>query len=246
MLKLTKRYRRFYRGEDIVVERNYTDGVWHDTTENVPNAVINNQISNQAVVIGNGPSRLSFNLNLIKNHRGGLYGSRTLQSYGCNALYRDFTPDFLVASGNNGIVEEIANSEYTKDNIVYTNSLHTLEYPGKFYLIPHDPYADAGTTAAYIAAFDGHKNIYLLGFDQQDAPGHNYNVYAGTANYDLLKSTVSDARWRSNFRNLASVYNDVNFAFVYPKNTYPLPEQYKGLTNVRVISFNQFALEADL
>lgn len=246
MLKLTRRFRQFYRGEDIVVERNYTGGIWHDTTENVPNAVINNQISNQAVVLGNGPSRLDFNLNLIANHRGGLYGARRLQTYGCNALYRDFTPDFLVAVGNRGVIQEIAESSYTDDNIVYTNSIHMLEYPNKFYLIPHDPYADAGTTAAYIAAFDGHKNIYLLGFDTQDTPGHNYNVYAGSSNYDAQTDTVSDLRWRMNFRNLAMTYTDVDFAIVHEKNNYPLPDAWKDLVNVRAISHNTFALETDL
>lgn len=86
MLKLNKIYRKYYRGEDIIVERNYNNGVWHDTTETVPNAVMNTQISNQAVVLGNGPSRLEFEMNLIKNHKGGLLGARTLQTYGCNAL----------------------------------------------------------------------------------------------------------------------------------------------------------------
>jgi hypothetical protein len=129
MLKLNKLYRRFYRGEDIVVERTYKNGIWHDTTENVSNAVINSQISNQAVVIGNGPSRLElFKLDLLKKHRGGLLGSRKLQTYGCNALYRDFTPDFLIARGN-GVTDEIAKSKYTENNIVYTDSIHLLEYP---------------------------------------------------------------------------------------------------------------------
>ena len=209
-------------------------------------AEINNQISNQAVVLGNGPTRLDFNLNLIANHRGGLYGSRRLQTYGCNALYRDFTPDFLIAVGNRGIIQEIAESDYPTDNIVYTNSIHMLEHPNKFYLIPHDPYADAGTTAAYIAAFDGHKNIYLLGFDTQDTPGHNYNIYAGTSNYDAQTDTVSDLRWRMNFRNLAMTYTDVDFAIVHEKNNYPLPDAWKDLLNVRAISHNTFVLETDL
>ena len=81
MLKLNKFYRKTYYGENIVVERSYQDGIWQDTTEMVPNAIINTQISNQAVILGNGPTRLDFNLNLIKNHRGGLLGSRRLQSY---------------------------------------------------------------------------------------------------------------------------------------------------------------------
>lgn len=244
MLKLNKFHRNSYYGENIVVERNYTNGVWQDTTELVPNAIINSQISNQAVILGNGPSRLDFDLRFIKNHRGGLLGARALQSYGCNALYRDFTPNFLVAIGN-GIVNELAATDYVKDNIVYTNSIHMLEHPGKFYLIPFDPYADAGTTAAYIAAFDGHKKIYLLGFDGQDSPGYNYNVYAGTANYDPVQHNAV-YKWHNNFRQLAQVYNDVDFAFVYKTTMHQLPTELRDLTNVRMINHRTFVLEADL
>lgn len=246
MLKLNKSYRKFYNGENIVVERIYKDGVWHDTTENVPNAVLNSQISNQAVVFGNGPSRLDFNINLIKNHRGGLLGARTLQTYGCNAFYRDYTPDFLIAVGNRGIISEIANSGYTTDNIVYTSSMNMLEYPGKFYLIPHDPYTDAGTTATYLACFDGHKSIYMLGFDIQDTAGYNYNVYAGTTNYDASNATVQDYKWRRDFAHIARAYSEVNFAFVYPTSGHILPAEWAGLTNVRTINHYTFAQEVDL
>jgi hypothetical protein len=245
MIQIHKKYRKYYAGENIVVERNYTNGIWQDTTEMVPNAVVNSQISNQAVILGNGPSRLEFNLQHIKNHKGGLLGSRALQSYGCNALYRDFTPDFLVATGNE-MVAEIAASDYVKDNIVYTSSIHTLEYPNKFYLIPYDPYIDAGTTAAYIACFDGHKNLYLLGFDGQDSPGYNYNVYAGTPNYQSKDAVVTDFKWRRNFRQLAQVFDDVNFAFVHTSKFHQVPEEFRDLVNVRCITHRTFTLEADL
>lgn len=245
MLKINKLYRRSYRGENIVVERNYSDGVWHDTTELVPNAVTNSQISNKAIVIGNGPSRLDLDLNLIKNHRGGLLGSGALQSYGCNALYRDFTPHFLVAVGND-VIRELSTKPYVNDNIVYTDSMHLLEYPNKFYLIPHNPYTDAGTTAAYIAAFDGHRTVYLLGFDGQDTPGYNYNVYAGTAGYDALRSNVPDTKWIADRRQLFNTYNDTEFVRVTKNGTEPIPEAWKYCTNFRVVGFNQFKVEVDL
>ena len=244
MLKINKKYRRLYAGEDIIVERTYEGGEWNTTVENVPNAVINSQISNQAVILGNGPSRLDFDLTLIKEHKGGLLGASTLQTYGCNALYRDFAPNFLVASGNT-MVSEIAGSSYVTDNIVYTNSLNMLEHPGKFYLIPYDPYADAGTTAAYIAAFDGHRKIFLMGFDGQDTENYNYNVYAGTNGYDATDATVSGDRWKANFRQLAQVYNDVEFVFVH-KTAWPVATEWRDLVNVRSVSYRDFVLEANL
>ena len=60
-------------------------------------------------VIGNGESRKNYNLNNLKE-KG--------RTYGCNALYRDFTPDVLVAV-DQGICHEIYNSGYCQDNETY-------------------------------------------------------------------------------------------------------------------------------
>ena len=246
MLQLSRKYRKGYTGEDIIVERKYEDRVWHNTTELVPNQITNNQISDRAVIIGNGLSRLDFNLQHLKTHSG-LLGANTVQTYGCNALYRDFTPDFIVANGNNGIIDEIANSPYIDSNIVYTSNLHLLEYPGKFYLIPYDPYADAGTTAAYIAAFDGHKRIYLLGFDGYDTAGHNNNVYADTNGYDgTWEFEVEDNKLINNRLQLFNVYNDVDFVWVTQSGRSTVPERLKWCRNHRQISFRDLVLECDL
>ena len=56
--------------------------------------------------IGNGESRKSFNLDLLKPHG---------KIYGCNALYREYTPDVLV-SVDHGIMHEIYQSGYCYTN----------------------------------------------------------------------------------------------------------------------------------
>ncbi len=245
MIKMNKLYRATYISEDIVVERNYTDGIWHDTTELVPNAVVNSQISNQAIVIGNGISRLDFNLLYIKNHTGGLYGSRALQTYGCNALYRDFNPDFLIATGNE-IIKEISDSGYTENNIVYTDADSLLRYPDKFYLIPYNSYVDAGTTAAYIAAFDGHKKVYLIGFDGHHSINFNNNVYADTYGYQSKTSNVIDDSWIYAQSMLFSTYNDTEFVQVTQNGKVTNDSLWTHCTNFRQVSFRDFALEVDL
>ena len=244
MLKVAKSYRKDYTGEDIIVERKKEGTHWYETVETVPNAVTNNQISNRAVIVGNSPTRLEFNLQHLKKSSG-LLGADTLQTYGCNAVYRDFTPDFLVAHGND-IVKELAESEYIKDNIVYTNAIHLLEYPNKFYLIPYNPYADAGTTAAYIAAFDGHKKIYLLGFDEQDSENYNFNVYAGTNGYDAVDAEILSDTWVTNRIELFNLYDDVDFIWVTPRGRSTVPESHKYCLNFRQISHRDFVLETDL
>ena len=244
MLQLYKNYRSNYTGENIIVERRLEGGRWYATTEQVLSNVTNQQISNTAVVIGNGTNRLGFNLNHLKKPSG-LLGAKTVQIYGCNALYRDFAPDFLVVGSGKIIADEIANSGYTTDHIVYANANQLLEYPQKFYLIPYNPYADAGTTAAYIAAFDEHKKIYLLGFDGHET-GWNNNVYAGTAGYDHQLMPINGSEWIRNLKTLFDTYNDVDWVWVTPRGRNLIPEDLKHCLNFRQIDFRKFVLECDL
>jgi hypothetical protein len=61
---------------------------------------------NKVFLIGNGESRKDFNLDLLKPHG---------KIYGCNALYRQYTPDVLV-SVDHGIMHEIYQSGYCYKN----------------------------------------------------------------------------------------------------------------------------------
>jgi len=245
LLKIVKKTRSKYWFEDIVVDRALTDGKWVDTVERIHNAVSNNQISNRAVVLGNGPSRLEFDIRYLKNSSG-LLGADTVQTYGCNALYRDFIPDFLVVRGHQNIIRELANSDYVKENIVYASAINLLDYPNKFYLIPYDPCTDAGTTALYLAAFDGHKKIFMLGFDNQDTEGFNYNVYANTNGYDDKHTVVLDKNWIDDKKSIFDAFNDVEFIRVTQQGSGPIPEAWKYSNNFRQISHREFVLEANL
>lgn len=60
-------------------------------------------------VIGNGESRRSIDLRQLRKHG---------KIYGCNALYRDFTPDVLIAV-DQGIMHEIYHSGYAHKNQCY-------------------------------------------------------------------------------------------------------------------------------
>ena len=60
-----------------------------------------------AFIIGNGPSRQQVKLNKLEG-----------TTFGCNALYRDFTPDYLV-SGDAGVIKEICAKGYPKRTSVY-------------------------------------------------------------------------------------------------------------------------------
>lgn len=248
MKNIKQMYRPEYNGEEVVTDLYHDQNKWKATKEWIPNSVINNQISNQACIIGNGISRKDFNINAVINHGGGLLGRKKLQTYGCNALYRDFTPDFLVASGaSDGIIAEIANSGYCNNHVVYAAAPHIQNHPGSFYLVPQDPPWNAGSVATYLAAFDGHTTIYLVGFDGQDTPTFNYNVYAGTANYQNASGAQSDPA----FLDLAMVevfntYPEIDFVRVMPSAMSSMPEDWRYVTNLRQISFRDFVMEADI
>ena len=248
MKKIKQIYRSNYEGENIVTEMTHQDNKWDIVKEFIPNSVINNQISNRAVVIGNGPTRKLFDLGTIFNHFGGLLASRKLQTYGCNALYRDYEPDFLVVTGpSDGIVKEVADSGYCDEHIVYADASDIQMHPGKFYLIPQDPCWNSGSLAAYLAAFDGHTTIFMIGYDHQDTPGCNYNVYAGTTNYQNATGAQADpAFWEKSMAHVLDMYPDVDFVRVMPTATATVPESWKYKTNFRQISFRDFVIEADL
>ena len=61
--------------------------------------------NNPAFIIGNGESRRNFDLNDIKG---------VAPIYGCNALYRDFSPDWLVAV-DEGVIDEINGASTTSN-----------------------------------------------------------------------------------------------------------------------------------
>ena len=71
--------------------------------------------------IGNGESRKDFNLEKLRPHG---------KIYGCNALYRDFTPDHLTAV-DAGIMHEIYNSGYCQNNPTLLRDWNRL--PGMMY-----------------------------------------------------------------------------------------------------------------
>jgi hypothetical protein len=246
MQQLKQLYRSNYAGENIVSTLTLHDGEWDPVTEFVPNQVINTHTTTQAVAIGNGESRKDFNLALIGDHRGGLLAVDKLQTYGCNALYRDFIPDFLVAVGDI-IVDEIANSGFANENIVYSNAASLLAHPGKFYLIPQNVSFDAGSLAAYMACFDGHTKVFLIGYDQyDDEVGPMNNMYKDTPGYYAAEETQNSRFFSLTLRNVMTAYPDVEFIRVMPESTWWVPSELLPLPNFRQIDYNQFVIEADL
>lgn len=226
MQKLKQIYRSNYAGESIVTNLVLENNEWAPETDYIPNSVFSTHTTAQAVAIANGPTRDDFELQHIVDHKGGLFAENKLQSYGCNQIYEEFTPDFLVVT-DPAKVQAIAESGFTDNNIVYANAQYLLEYPGKFYLMPQNPAFDAGALAAYVACFDEHSKVFLLG-------------------YDGYTNDAEDAFWVKTLASVMSTYLDVEFVRVMPTADYSVADELQRLPNFRQIGFRDFVIEADI
>ena len=92
-------------------------------------------------------------------------------------------------------------SGYAEKNIVYTTARQCIAMPGEFYLIPMAPGLLDIAILPYLAAFDGHQEIFLLGYNR-DTP-------------------IENATWHQQIRNVVDAYPGVRFYFVgEPTNIY--------------------------
>lgn len=132
--------------------------------------------NNPAFIIGNGESRRNFDLNDIKG---------VAPIYGCNALYRDFSPDWLVAV-DEGVIDEINSSNFPKESTLFPRS-KAEEYepadmhPGR----NRYPRNNSGMYAMQRAIEKDHTVLLCLGFDFliNDSYLSCTNLFAGTKNY---------------------------------------------------------------
>ena len=142
----------------------------------------------RAFVLGNGRSRLTINCEKLKE-----YGT----VYGCNALYRDFLPDHLIAVDVKMVLELVENN--VLDTVqVYTNFNNRFKNTAKLNIFQPSKGWSSGPTALWLASTHGYDEIYILGFDYQGLEGNKKvnNIYSGTPNY---KKTHEPATFYGNW-----------------------------------------------
>ena len=190
-----------------------------------------------AYCIGNGPSRKQFDLNRLK---------ATGQTYGCNALYRDFIPDFIFSIDSPVTLEMVKEKVYEKC-IHYTPSLEVNRYPKggppHLHLIPNNPHWICGNQAIWTAGVHGHKNIYLLGFDFREfGKDQMNNIYQDTENYgERHNDTVFDG-WLKQFRDMLKLRPYVNYIMVHDNPPEYMHNVQTGtdMGNSSIMSYKEF------
>jgi len=185
-----------------------------------------------AFVLGNGTSRQSINVENLKS-----YG----KIYGCNALYRTFSPDYLVAVDVKMILE-INKAGYQHRHTVWTNPNKSFSKMKNLNFFQPSKGWSSGPTALWLASQHGYKNIFVLGFDYKglDNGKKLNNIYADTANYK--KSTDGATFFGNWLRQTKSVIADnpnINYFRVIAPDNY-CPEELNKFRNYKTITVEEF------
>jgi hypothetical protein len=182
-----------------------------------------------AFVIGNGISRQGIALDSLRP-----WG----KIYGCNALYREFIPDVLVAT-DRPIATQIQETGYAISNKFYTRrpiagmGAHPLpkEYFGY----------SSGPNAVGLAAQSCHARIYMLGFDMGPIPGNGFNnMYVNTEFYkssDALPTYTGN--WVKQIAKITHDHPETEFIRVCGRTTARIQE-LDTLKNLQHLELRQF------
>lgn len=187
-------------------------------------------MTKQAFVVGNGTSRSAIDLAQLK-----LNG----KMYGCNALYREFDPDYLIAVDVKMIIE-INKSGYQLKTPVWTNSNKAYhKFVGFNYFQPSKGWS-SGPTALWMASEHDNDEIYILGFDYQGLGDTVNNIYADSPNY---KRSTDKATYFGNWLKQTCItcqkFYKKRYIRVLGDNAF-IPKELTKVPNLEHISLAKF------
>ena len=226
-----------YKGEDVIVNTTIRKGqriqdikFYEDQVNAVPRG--------NAYCIGNGPSRKDFDLKKLK---------ASGQTYSCNALYRDFMPDFIF-SVDTKMTMQMVEDEVGLKTVHYAPVLEVnrKQSKGMLKLTPNNPHWISGNQAFWTAGVHGHKNIYLIGYDFREyGKGELNNIYQDTICYGERNDDKIFEGWLKNFRDMLKMRPYVNYTVVHdsPPDYLNYLQTGTDLGNSKVISYAEFEKE---
>ena len=183
-----------------------------------------------AFVLGNGTSRKSIDLNQLKEHG---------TVYGCNALYREFEPDYLVAVDTK-MVLEINKTGYQHSHTVWTNSNRAFNGMNGFKFFNPSKGWSSGPTALWLASTHDTQDIYILGFDYQGLDDKLNNVYADTINYKKSHERATfHGNWLKQTVTTCQKFDKKRYIRVLGDNLF-IPKEFSKLHNLTHITVEEF------
>jgi hypothetical protein len=99
-----------------------------------------------------------------------------------------------------------------------------VENPGEFYLIPYNPVLNSIAVLLYLAAFDGHQEVFMLGYNQE--------ADAGSTN------------WIQHVARVIEAYSATRFVLVGVESNQP--QNLLEYANVRPMSYPEFITYCDI
>tara|TARA_B100000780_G_scaffold276793_1_gene246097 strand:+ start:858 stop:1442 length:585 start_codon:yes stop_codon:yes gene_type:complete len=193
-------------------------------------------LSKTAFVLGNGTSRSSIELPQLKPH-GTIYG--------CNALYREFEPDHLIAVDTKMILE-INNAGYQHSHSVWTNPNRAFSHFTGFDTFNPSKGWSSGPTALWLASTHDIHTVYIIGFDYQGIEHKINNIYADTPNY---KKSHDSATFHGNWLNQTMItckkFDQKRYIRVLGDNPF-IPKEFSKIDNLSHITIEEFKNLFDL
>jgi len=139
-----------------------------------------------AYIIGNGPSRKQIALDKLDG-----------TTFGCNALYRDFAPDYLL-SGDATIIKEICKTGYPKDNKCIFPDWDPIPKEFKDTLL--QPFIEQDYRIEE-SDIDNHEHIQIFGLSEDPAEDLQIHVLGVDPDWQItnMKGTEDDPGFSVNF-----------------------------------------------
>lgn len=191
-----------------------------------------------AFVLGNGVSRKPIDPQDIQKH-GTIYG--------CNALYRSFAPDYLVAVDVK-MVAEINKYGYQHNNEVWTNPNKSYKAMKNLNFFHPAKGWSSGPTALWLASQHGYSRIFILGFDYQGLEeGKRFNnLYADTFNYKKSRDPATFyGNWLRQTKTVIKDHPDIQYIRVIQADNF-CPEELNKFDNFKTVYIEDFQKIFDL
>lgn len=217
------RYRNDYPGEFVILETRWKNGKKTEQREWIDNAIDNQHLSHRAVCIGSSVDREYFDYTRLARHRGGLLSSLKVQTYGTASIAQEMVLDFTADTHIENLLPLIE-TDYVDRHVVYTTTRNCIAHPGEFYLIPQAPPICTTAMPVYMAAFDGHEEIFLVGYNQQ-TPGEVHN-------------------WASQIATVIKAYSSTVFTLIGREEN--MPDAWLDLPNIRIFTYRDFVTYCDV
>lgn len=179
----------------------------------------------RAFVLGNGQSRLAINGSNLKK-----YGT----VYACNAIYRDFLPDHLIAVDPKMVMELVQNNVHTTVP-VYTNFNNRYKDIPNLNIFKPSKGWSSGPTALWLASTHNYDEVYILGFDYQGLDGNKKvnNVYSNTLNYKKSSDPATFyGNWLRQTEQVVKEFTGVKYFRVNTAGAFDPNISTSNLTNI--------------